>query len=162
MAALPRLFSGEVEDSFRLRLLGLAAFWLVAIAIGMQGGSPWTWLGAGVAATCGHAFSWYGRHRTQGVWTVVIAMMVMALAKAMRVEILGALEGNWLPVANFLLMVQVIASFDIRTRGGLYAGLALNALVLFFASQHAFDLSFIVFMVGYGALLMAFLATPQP
>ena len=42
LAALPRFFSGEVEDSLRLRLLGLAAFWLVAIAIGLEGGSPWT------------------------------------------------------------------------------------------------------------------------
>ena len=58
-----------------------------------------------------------------------------------------------------MLLVQAIASFDIRTRSGLYAGLALSGIVLFFASQHAFDLSFVVFLVGYAALLMAFLGT---
>ena len=143
----------------RLRLLGLATLWLVALAIGLEGGNSWTWLGAGIAATCGHAFSSYRRHRSTGTWSVVMVMLVMALAMAMRAEILAALEGDWLPLANFLLLVQAIASFDIRTRGGLYAGLALSGIVLVFASQHAFDLSFVVFLVGYAALLMAFLGT---
>ena len=159
VAALPRVFSGKVEDSLRLRLLGLATLWLVALAIGLEGGNSWTWLGAGIAATCGHAFRSYRRHRSTGMWSIVMVMLVMALAMAMRAEILAALEGDWLPLANFLLLVQAIASFDIRTRGGLYAGLALSGIVLFFASQHAFDLSFVVFLVGYAALLMAFLGT---
>ena len=88
-----------------------------------------------------------------------MVMLVMALAMAMHADILAAFEGDWLPLANFLLLVQAIASFDIRTRSGLYAGLALSGIVLFFASQHAFDLSFVVFLVGYAALLMAFLGT---
>ena len=148
-----------MEESLRLRLLGLATFWLVAIAVGWVGGNPWTWLGGGVATSCGYGFSWYRRHRSLGVWPVVMALMVIALAVVMRTEILAAFDGNWLPLAHYLLLVQAIASFDIRTRGGLYAGLVLSGIVLFFASQQAFQLSFGVFLLGYVALLMAFLAT---
>ena len=88
-----------------------------------------------------------------------MVLMVVSLAVLMRVGILAALAGNWLPLAHFLLLVQAIASFDIRTRDGLYSGLALSGIVLFFASQQAFELSFGVFLLGYAALLMAFLAT---
>ena len=88
-----------------------------------------------------------------------MAVVIIGLAMVMRTEILAAFDGNWLPLAHFLLLVQAVASFDIRTRGGLYAGLALSAIVLFFASQQAFELSFGAFLLGYTALLMAFLAT---
>ena len=158
-AASSKVFSGEVENSPRLRLLGLATFWLVAIAVAWVGGSPWTWLGGGIAASLGHAFSWHRRQRSLGAWTAVIALMVMGLAVLMRVEILAVFEGNWLPLAHFLLLVQAISSFDVRTRGGLYAGLAMSGIVLFFASQQAFELSFGIFLSGYTALVITFLAT---
>ena len=158
LAFLSRLFSGKVEDSLRLRLLGLAGFWLAALAVAWVGGSPWTWLGGGIAATCGHLFSWYRRRRSLGAWPVVMALMVIALALVMRTEILAALDGNWLPLAHYLLLVQAVASFDVRTRGGLYAGLALSGIVLFFASQQAFELSFGAFLLGYAALVLTFLA----
>lgn len=107
----------------------------------------------------GHAFSWHRRHRSLGAWTAVIALMVMGLAVLMRVEILAVFEGNWLPLAHFLLLVQAISRFDVRTRGGLYAGLAMSGIVLFFASQQAFELSFGIFLLGYTALVITFLAT---
>ena len=155
---ISRFFSGNVEESLRLRVLTLAAFWLVAIAVAWVGGSPWSWLGGGLAATCGHGFTWYRRRRGTGVWSVIIALMVVALALVMRNEILAVFDGNWLPLAHYLLLVQAIASFDVRTRGGLYAGLALSGIVLFFASQQAFEPSFGIFLLGYAVLLMAFLA----
>lgn len=150
---LSGVLSGKAEDSLRLRLLALASFWLVAMALAWVGGSPWTWLGGGIAATFGNAFSWYRRHRSLGPWPLVIAAMVIGLALLMRVEIFAALEGNWLPLAHFLLLVQAIASFDVRTRGGLYASLAMSGIVLFFPSQQAFDLGFGIFLLGYAALL---------
>ena len=156
--AASRLFSGTIEESLRLRFLGLATFWLVAASLAWVGGSPWTWLGGAIAATCGHAFSWYRRRRTQSLWSGVLVVMVIGLAVIMQEEILVAFDGSWLPMAHFLLLVHAIATFDLRTRGGLYAGLALSGIVLFFASQQAFELSFGVFLLGYAALLMAFLA----
>lgn len=88
-----------------------------------------------------------------------MALVIVALAVLMRNEILAAFDGNWLPPAHFLLLIQTVASFDMRTRAGLYAGLGLSGIVLFFASQQAFELSFGIFLLAYAALLMAFLAT---
>lgn len=155
---LSRAFSGKVEESLRLRFLGLATFWLVALALAWVGGNPWTWLGGGIATTCGYAFSWYRRNLDLGIWTVLMALMVVGLAFIMRSEMLAALDGHWLPLAHFLLLVQAIASFDIRTLGGLYAGIGLSGIVLFFASQQAFELSFGVFLLVYAGLLLAFFA----
>ena len=143
----------------RLRFIALGTFWLVALSVAWVGGSPWTWFGGGIAATCGHAFSWYRRHHSPGAWSVVMALVVMGLAVITRREILAGMDGEWLPMAHFLLLMHAISSFDMRTRGGLYGGLGLSGIVLFFASQQAFGLSFSVFLVGYSALLMAFLAT---
>ena len=159
MRLTSRFLSGKVEESLRLRFIGLATFWLVALSVAWVGGSPWTWFGGGIAATFGHAFSWHRRHHRPGPWSAVMALMVMGLAVIMRREILAGMNGEWLPLAHFLLLMQAIVSFDMRTRGGLYGGLGLSGIVLFFASQQAFGLSFSVFLVGYSALLMAFLAT---
>ena len=118
----------------RLRFIALGTFWLVALSVAWVGGSPWTWFGGGIAATCGHAFSWYRRHHSPGAWSVVMALMVMGLAVIMRREILAGMDGEWLPMAHFLLLMHAISSFDMRTRGGLYGGLGLSGIVLFFAS----------------------------
>ena len=156
---LRQMMSGKVEESVQLRLLGLATFWLVALSVAWVGGSPWTWLGGGIAATVGHAFNWHRRHRSPGIWPVAMALVIVALAVLMRNEILAAFDGNWLPPAHLLLLIQAVASFDMRTRAGLYAGLGLSGIVLFFASQQALELSFGIFLLAYAALLMAFLAT---
>ena len=154
-----RLLSGNVEESLRLRIIALLTLWVAALSVGWVGGSPWAWLGGGLAATVGHAFSWHRRDRKLGAWTAVMAVPVIVLALVMRADILAALDGNWLPLAHFLLLVQAIASFDQRSRTGLYASLSLSGTVLFFASQQAFDLSFGLFLLLYAGLLMAFLAS---
>ena len=87
---------------------------------------------------------------------MVLLFLVVALAMVMQTEILVVLDGNWLPLAHYLFLVQAIASFDMRTRSGLYGGLAMSGIVLFFASQQAFELSFGIFLLGYVALLAAY------
>ena len=156
---LPHLVSVKVEESIRLRAIALLVLWVAALSVAWVGGSPWAWLGGGIAATAGHAFSWKRRHRKMGVWTAIMAVPLVVLALVMRADILAALDGNWLPLAHFLLLVQAIASFDQRSRTGLYASLSLSGTVLFFASQQAFDLSFGLFLLLYAGLLMAFLAS---
>ena len=152
------VFSSKVEESLHLRMLGLGTFWLVALAVGWVGGNPAFWLGAGLTTTMGHAFSWRRRYQRSGIWPYVMAMIIVILSIIMRNDVLAAVRGNWVPVANFLLMVQAVSSFDIRTRGGLYAGFGLSGLVLFFASQQAFDISFGLFLVGFTGLFLTFLA----
>jgi hypothetical protein len=56
------------------------------------------------------------------------------------------------------VLTQALSSFDVRTRGGLYTALLLSGVLLFFASQQAFDASFGVFLIGFVVLLLAFLS----
>ena len=97
---------------------------------------------AGALGTLGHWLSWSWRHQPSKLRSLLIALLVFALSFAMRSQVLEAFEGNWLPMARFLLIVQALSSFDLRTRGGLYTSMALGGTVLFFASQQSFDPSF--------------------
>jgi hypothetical protein len=105
-------------------------------------------LGGAALGTLGYGISWYRRRHKSRVWPPFIASLIIALALAMRSQVLEALTGNWLPLGQFLVLTQALSSFDVRTRGGLYTALLLSGVVLFFASQQAFDASFGVFLIG--------------
>jgi transglutaminase-like putative cysteine protease len=153
---LSRFFNARVEESWRLRVLGLAFLWLAVLALVWTGGSPWLGL-VGALGTLGHWLSWCWRHHASKGRSLLIALLVIALSFAMRSQVLEALEGDWLPVARFLLIVQALSSFDLRTRGGLYTGMALGGTVLFFASQQSFDPSFGFVVMGFMVVLLSFL-----
>ena len=69
-----------------------------------------------------------------------------------------ALDGDLFPVAYFLVLFQAIISFELRTRGGLYACLGLSGVILFFVSQRALDFTFGIFLTGFTTLFLSFLA----
>ncbi len=98
----------------------------------------------------------YGR--PQRIVPLVIAGLIITLSFLMRGQMLEALSGNWVPLGQFLVLVQAISSFDMRTRGGLYTGIVFSGIVLFFASQQAFDAGFTIFIIGFMVLLLAFLS----
>ena len=155
---LSRVFSPRVEDSFRLRGLGLAALWLAALGLLWVGGNSWLTLGGGGIGTLGHWVSWRRRNLQSRAWSLLIAALAIGLSFAMRSQMLEVFNGNWIPLGHFLVLVMALATFDLRTRGGLYAGLVLSGLVLFFASQQAFAPIFGVFLAGFAVLLLAFLS----
>ncbi len=154
---LSRLFSPQVEESLRLRVLTVAALWLSALALAWVGANLWLSLAGGGLGTLGHGLGWRWRNRRSLVRPLLIAGLVMALSFFMRSHMLEAFNGNWLPLGQFLILVQALASFDSRTRGGLYAGIVLSGSVLFFASQQAFDPRFGVFVMGFVVALLGFL-----
>ncbi|MBC8281327.1 MAG: hypothetical protein H8E48_11110, partial [Chloroflexi bacterium] len=88
---------------------------------------------------------------------MIIAVAVVALSIVLRNDMIKTFTGDWIPVGQYLILVSGLATFDARTRGGLYTGLVLSGMVLFFASQQAFDLSFGVFVVGFVVVLLAFM-----
>ena len=155
---LRQAFSPKVEESIRLRVLGLAFLWLAALGLLWAGGSLWLTLGGAALGTGGHLVSWRRRHHRSRLWPLMLAVLVIALSIVMRSQMLEAFTGNWLPLGLFLVLVQAISSFDVRTRGGLYTGLAISGIVLFFASQQAFSANFSLFVIGFLVLLLAFLA----
>ena len=136
--------------------MGLAYLWLATLGLVWIGGSLWLCL-VGVFGTLGHRLSWRWRHHPSKLRSLLIALLVFALSFAMRSQVLEAFEGNWLPMARFLLVVQALSSFDLRTRGGLYTSMALGGTVLFFASQQSFDPSFGFLVVGFVVILLSFL-----
>ena len=154
--SLSRIFNARVEESWRLRILGLAYLWLAALGLVWVGGSLWLCL-VGVLGTLGHWLSWRWRHQPSKLRSLLIAVVVVALSIAMRSQVLQAFEGNWLPMARFLLIVQALSCFDLRTRGGLYTSMVLGGTILFFASQQSFDPSFGFLVVGFVAVLLTFL-----
>lgn len=158
LAWLGRVFSSRVEDSWRLWALGLASLWLAALGLLRAGGNPWLALGAAAAGTAGYWMSWRRRNGHSRVLPILICGLVIALSFVMRSQMLEAFTGNWLPLGQFLLLVQALSSFDLRTRGGLYTALGLTGIILFFAGQQAFSANFAICFVIYVVVLLAFLA----
>lgn len=155
---LSRFFSPRVEYSYRLRLIGLSSMWLAAWGITWVGGNVWLSLAGGGLGTLGHIFSWYQRRRQPSTLrALLIAVAVIGIFILMISQILEIFAGNWLPMGHFLIFVVALAAFDLRTRGGLYASFGLSGIVVFFASQQAFDPSFVIFIVGLVVLILAFL-----
>ena len=136
--------------------MGLAYMWLATLGLVWIGDSLWLCL-VGVLGTLGHRLSWRWRHQPSKLRSLLIALLVFALSFVMRSQVLEAFEGNWLPMARFLLVVQALSSFDLRTRGGLYTSMALGGTILFFASQQSFDPSFGFLVVGFVVILLSFL-----
>ena len=155
---LSRFFSPTVEYSYRLRLIGLSSMWLAAWGITWVGGNVWLSLAGGGLGTLGHIFSWYQRYRQPSTLRpLLLGVAVIGVFILMTSQVLEIFAGNWLPLGHFLIFVVALAAFDLRTRGGLYASLGLSGIVVFFASQQAFDPSFVIFIVGLVVLILAFL-----
>lgn len=156
-AGLSSFFSSGVEDSFRLRALTLAGLWTGAMGLAWVGGDLGYCLAGGVLGTVGHWFSFKMRNRPSRLRPLIIAVSVIALSVYLRDDMVKSLNGDWVPLGQYLVLVSGLAAFDVRTRGGLYTGLILSGMVLFFASQQAFDNSFGVFVVGFVVVILAFL-----
>lgn len=152
-----RAFSPKVEESIRLRMIGVGFLWLAGLGLVWAGSSPWLTLGGAALGTVGYLVSWYRRKHPSRIWAMLIAMAIILTAFVMRGQVLEAFTGNWLPLGQFMLLVQALASFDVRTRGGLYTTLIISGVILFFASQQAFSDVFGVFIIGFVVLLLAFL-----
>jgi hypothetical protein len=136
----------------------LASLWLAALGLLRAGGEPWLTLGGAAGGTLGYWVSWRRRHNNSRLWPLLIAGLVIALSFVMRSQMLEAFTGNWLPLGHFLLLVQALSSFDLRTRGGLYTALGFSGIILFFAGQQAFNANFAIFFVIFVVLLLAFLS----
>jgi hypothetical protein len=111
-----RAFSPRVEDSVRLRVLGVVSLWLAASGLVWAGGNLWMTLGGAALGTLGYGVSWYRRHHKSRAWPLLIASLIIALGFVMRSQMLEAFTGNWLPLGQFLVLVQALSSFDVRTR----------------------------------------------
>ncbi len=82
------VFSPRIEDSLRLRAIGVVFVWLAALGLLWAGGSPWFTLGGAGLATLGHGMSWWRRRRPSRVVPLVIAALIITLSFLMRGQML--------------------------------------------------------------------------
>ena len=153
-----RLFDDTPEESLRLRVLVLMTVVWVALALYWLTRDPLVPGIAAAGAIGGHLISWRLRASPLGPRTWAIAVVLVALTVVYRDAANTALTGNRLPIAEYLALVTAVASFGLRTRGGLYGQLSLSGLVLFFVSERAFDPTFIGFLIVFTGLFLTFFA----
>ena len=153
-----RLFSNDVEESFALRMIALALAWWVIISSAWVGTPTWIWAGAGLMVTVGHTASWLLRHTRLPLRSVAIGGSTIASVVLIPPAVAMASSGNWMPIAQFLMLFQGLTSFELRSRVGLYSSIAIGGVIFFFVSQSALDPAFAVFLIGFATLLLAFLA----
>jgi len=146
------------EESLSLRMIVLTIGIEVAFALGWVGAPLWAWVGGSALLGLGHAFSWRYRNSKSVVRSTVVGVAILGTLALVPHAIGLALNGNWLPVASFLLIFQGITSFEMRSRAGLYASIGISGAIIFFVSQLALDVMFGVFLTGFTTLLLAFLA----
>ena len=138
--------------------MALGALLMASLGLAWVGGN-WWYSGAGcILGVAGHWTSWHWRSHQSRVRPLFIGASVIGTSIWMRTETVAALNGDWVPVGHFLILVLGISSFDLRTRGGLYTSLALGGTVMFFASQQAFGPGFGIFFIGFLVALLGFLA----
>lgn len=156
---LPR-FSGilndRTEESLRLRVLILLTTGWVALAFNWVTGDYVIPGAAVILTTLGHWTSWRWRYSPLGVRSTVIVVAVAGLAVFSQDDFISAITADRLPIAGFLLMISGVASFGIKTRGGLYALMILSGIVLFFVSERAFDQTFVGFLIVFIGLFLTF------
>ena len=152
------LLTQRVEESLSLRLIVLAMSWSTAVSLEWVGSPPWIWAGGAVLLSLGHAFSWFFRDLRSPMRSGAVAVLLLGALALLPRSVGPALAGDWLPFAQVLLLFQAVTSFELRTRGGLYAGIGVSGVILFFVSQQALDLMFGVFLTSYTTLLLSFFA----
>ena len=153
-----RLFSNDVEESFALRAIALALAWWVILSSAWVGTPTWMWAGAGLMVTLGHAMSWLQRRTRLPLRSMVIGISAIASGVLIPPAVATASSGDWMPIAQFLMLFQGLTSFELRSRVGLYSSIAIGGVIFFFVSQSALDPTFAVFLIGFTTLLLAFLA----
>ena len=153
-----RLFIDLPEESLRLRFLILMTVVWVALSHNWVTGSPWMPLAASALAVVGHWISWRRRQVQMRYRSIFVVIAIVGLSIAQRDDFVNAFAGDRLPVGQYLLLINAFASFIIRTRGGLYAQLAISGLVLFFVAERAFDQAFVGFLIVFMGLFLTFAA----
>ena len=153
-----RVFSDKPERSPRLRALTLiAALWATGSLI-LMGVYPLIPLLSAAGFVAGHTVSHRFRRRRLPLLSLAVAVFIVAVGIGMRFELVAAIRGDRVPVAYFLLATGAASSFELRTRGGLYTQIIFSGIVMFFASEMAFGMSFSLLLGGFGLIVLAFLA----
>ncbi|MCZ6539050.1 MAG: transglutaminase-like domain-containing protein [Chloroflexi bacterium] len=156
-----KVFNDRPELSLRVRTLVAAATVWASLSLFLIGVSPVVALLTIPATLIGHWVAFRAIRRRMPWISMMIAGAIITAGVTMRFELVEALQGNRIPVANFLLIAAAASVFDARTRAGLYTQIVFSGLVMFFAAEKAFGNEFVGLLGGYMAIVVIFLATAQ-
>ncbi|MDA1280349.1 MAG: transglutaminase-like domain-containing protein [Chloroflexi bacterium] len=156
-----KAFNDRPEKSIRVRVLVASATVWASLSLFLIGVSPVVPLMTIPAVILGHVVA-VRAIRTRMPWiSMLIAGTIVTAGVTMRFELVEALQGNRIPVANFLLIAGAASVFDARTRAGLYTQLVFSGLIMFFGAEKAFGTEFAGLLGGYMAIVVILLATAQ-
>ena len=156
--AVPTPAKMETEDGLVVRMVVLAIAVWTDIAVGWTGAPPTIWLAGIALVAVGHGFSWRYRHWSSPVRSTAVVLGVLGVLFLMRGSVFAVASGSMLPAAHLMVIFQGVAAFELRSRGGIYASLAMSGLVFYFVSLQALETGFSVFVMGFAVLVLAFLA----
>ena len=156
-----KIFNDTPELSLRVRSLVAAATVWASLSLFLIGVSPVVPLLTIPATLIGHWVALKAIRKRMPWISMFIAGAIITAGVTMRFELVEALQGNRIPVANFLLIAGAASVFDARTRAGLYTQIVFSGLVMFFAAEKAFGTEFVGLLGGYMAIVVIFLATAQ-
>ena len=78
----------------------------------------------------------------------------------MRSDLLGVLGGGaLLPLSRVLVVIQAMASFNLRSMRTLYDTLLVGLLAVLIASEGALSVAFLIFPLVFGVVALLFLVT---
>ena len=141
-------------------LVAVATVW-ASLSLYFIGVSPVIPLLTIPATIVGHFVAKKAINRRMQWISMMIAGTIIAAGVMMRFQLVEALQGNRIPVANFLLIAGAASVFDARTRAGLYTQMVFSGIVMFFAAEKAFENEFVGLLGGYMAIVVILFATAQ-
>ena len=133
--------------------------WCAGVAMGLATGDMAVSLALTAVITAGHGVSWRTRTWRSSRWQLLLLLPISGVAVLLVPSLALAFDGDWLQPMRYLLALQSLASFSLRSRASLYTAQMLSAVVLLVSIQLAFDPLFLVPFFAFFLLLLAFLAS---
>lgn len=151
---MPR-FGGAIEHSGSLRLLTILVVWLAIAALGLGVESLWIlglfWFSAGELLF----LSWTERRSSWPPWFLGPILPAFGIAVLLAFRTQGTLEGDRVFTAILLIVASGLLA---RSRGAMGMVIALCGLGVIMASEDHDSSEHLVFIGGYAALVLTFLA----
>ena len=115
-----------------------------------------------VAAARGHLTSYLVKGNRFRPGFVIHPAALLAIW-IMHADLLAVFAGgSLLPLAKLLIIVQALASFNLRSLRSLYDALLLSLAVILVASEGALAVHFVAFPATFAVVALAFLAIAHP
>jgi len=145
----------QPEESYRLRWLAYGAQATGITALCWTAALWWLWpVGLGLVGV-GHVWAYHTR-RAPRRWAKIVVFIVLHLAFFLL--LFGIVRGVAYPQAQFAIIATGLIAFEVFSRLNLYSALGFGMINLYVAATLSRDVSYGLFLLVFGGLVLAFLA----